>query len=359
MAAIQNDRDILLQAAAVRVVPVKIDIDDVIGLPEALKSLRIKATATTFTGSTGTTVPASITLTVERSGGLSGEVAWEVVAGTATLQTSGDSCTITGSTVVGASVTVRASVVSGTTYEAQIILTKLGSLSAQERVNLTTQVTGQLANGNVSGLGALALLNTVNLNTQTVGALNGQTQVTNLGTLAYANALYANQIGAGQLAAGVVYAGTVNASQVTAGSFVGKTFTGGEFVGSSFRAGYFSTSNNATGTRLEILSGNDTLYPSTLVISGATASNQTTLAPGSSTFKVGSSVGYAIACTNSNGIAARFTSSSNSPTILLDPITTRPAVGFEGAISYHTTHGFIFCDGTAWFRIAPSAFVQV
>jgi len=95
-------------------------------------------------------------------------------------------------------------------------------------------VTGQLANGNVSGLGALALLNVVNLNTQTVGALNGATQVTNLGTLAYANAIAANQIGAGTLAAGVVYAGTINADQVNAGSFSGKTFTGGQFSGGSY-----------------------------------------------------------------------------------------------------------------------------
>ena len=90
----------------------------------------------------------------------------------------------------------------------------------------------------------MALLNTVNLNTQTTGALNGATQVTNLGTLAYANAIAANQIGAGTLAAGVVYAGTINADQVNAGSFSGKTFTGGQFSGGS----YVSTSGNYTAS---------------------------------------------------------------------------------------------------------------
>lgn len=94
---------------------------------------------------------------------------------------------------------------------------------------------GQLAMGNVTGYGALALLNKVSLNTDTVGALNGATQVTNLGTLAYANAIAAEQIGAGQLAAGVVYAGNIYASQVMAGSFTGKEFIGGTFTGTVFR----------------------------------------------------------------------------------------------------------------------------
>lgn len=103
-------------------------------------------------------------------------------------------------------------------------LTGFGALAGQNTVNLGSQVTGALAHGNVSGLGALALLNVVDLNTQTTGALNGLTQVTNLGTLAYANAIAANQIGAGTLSAGVVYAGDISAGQVIAGTFTGLTF---------------------------------------------------------------------------------------------------------------------------------------
>lgn len=200
------------------------------------KGLRIEASATTFIGRSSPTNPATITLTAERSGGLTGTVTWSVFAGSATITPSGDTCTVTGSTVAGYSVTIKATV---GTYSATIALTRLGELSAQEKVDLTSMVTGQLASGNVSGLGALALLNVVDLNTQTIGALNGATQVTNLGTLAYANAIAANQIGAGTLAAGVVYAGTINADQVNAGSFSGKTFTGGQFSGAEFR-----TANN-------------------------------------------------------------------------------------------------------------------
>ena len=195
------------------------------------KGLRIETSATTFIGHGSPTNPSTITLTAVRSGGLTGTVTWSVFAGSATITPSGDTCTVTGSSVAGYSVTIKATV---GTYSATIALTRLGELSAQEKVDLTSMVTGQLANGNVSGLGALALLNAVNLNTQTVGALNGATQVTNLGTLAYANAIAANQIGAGTLAAGVVYAGTINADQVNAGSFSGKTFTGGQFSGGSY-----------------------------------------------------------------------------------------------------------------------------
>ena len=232
MAYIQNDRDILLQAAAVRVVPVLIPIEKVQGLEDVISDIntdissvgslasgiRITSTDTAFTrGAGGATTPASITLTAQLNG-IQGTVTWSVVAGSATLSPSGNTCSIVGSSVSGYSVTVKATL---GTYSAQMTITKMGALSAQDTVNLTSQVTGQLASGNITGLGALALLNTVNLNTQTVGALNGQTQVTNLGTLAYANAIAANQIGAGTLAAGVIYAGTINADKIT-----GNTITG-------------------------------------------------------------------------------------------------------------------------------------
>lgn len=241
MAAIANYRDNLLQAAAVRVVPVLIPIDGVDGLPDVIGGLEdaidsatslasgiaISASDPFFTRTTaGGVTPTAITLTATLRG-VTGTVTWTVIAGSATLTPSGNTVSVNGASVSGYSVTIQASVGG---YTANFTVPKYGALSAQDQVNLTNQVTGQLANANVSGLGALALLNVVNLNTQTVGALNGATQVTNLGTLAYANAIAANQIGAGTLAAGVIYAGTINANQINAGVITGSSISGALYV---------------------------------------------------------------------------------------------------------------------------------
>lgn len=241
MATIQNDRDVLLQAAAVRVVPVLIPIGGVAGLPGVIgginnaisdvsamaSGISISASDPFFTRTTaGGVTPTAITLTATLKG-VTGTVTWTVVAGSATLTPSGNTVSVNGASVTGYSVTVRASVGS---YSATFTIPKYGALSAQDQVNLTNQVTGQLASGNITGLGALALLNTVDLNTQTTGALNGATQVTNLGTLAYANAIAANQIGAGTLAAGVIYAGTINANQINAGVINGSSVSGALYV---------------------------------------------------------------------------------------------------------------------------------
>ena len=237
MATIQNDRDILLQAAAIRVVPVPIPISRVEGLDSALanagRRVDITATSSTFAGVNN---PTSITLTAELKGGLTGEVVWSVVTGALTLSPNGNTCVIDNTSMTTASAVIRARVtVGGINYDGKYTLTKLGSLAAQDYVNLQTQVAGQLNSGNITGLGALALLNTVNLNTQVTGALDAKTQVNNLGALAYVNGLAANQIGAGQLAAGVVYAGQIIATQIKSGSFAGETFTGGTFSGSDIQ----------------------------------------------------------------------------------------------------------------------------
>lgn len=121
--------------------------------------------------------------------------------------------TVPNAQVLGLGALALLNAVSATTQ-----VTGLGALATQNSVNLATQVTGTLATGNISGLGALALLDSVNLATQTTGTINANTQVTNLGTLAFANSLAANQIGAGTLAAGVIYAGAIATSQLTAGS---------------------------------------------------------------------------------------------------------------------------------------------
>lgn len=223
MAAIQNDRDILLQAASPRVVPIPTTIDEIPGLSAALKSIRITATDTVFVGTTGVPTPATITLTAQKVNGLTGPVAWQVVAGAATIAPSGDTCVVTGSTVTGRTVTIRARVADGgQNYDAQIVLTRLGSLSGQEAVNLATQITGQLANGNVSGLKALALLDSV--------SLSNPVQV--VGDLA------ATRIGVGILGAGVIYAGTVNVENLIGTNISGKNLVGTDYI---YIAGFSNT----------------------------------------------------------------------------------------------------------------------
>lgn len=340
MANIENDRDLILQATVPRIIPILIPIDKIDGLPQALKSLRIKSSATTFTGTSGATNPATITLTAEKMGGLTGTVVWTVITGNGTLTPSGDECVVTGSSITGYSLTVRARVVSdGNNYDAQITLTKLGKLSEQETVDLTTQVTGKLNSGNVNGLGALALLNTVDLNTQTTGALNGQTQVTNLGTLAYANAIAADQIGAGTLAAGVIYAGTINADKINSGDFAGKIFTGGNFTG-----GVFQTSQSQQSA-VRIV-GDSTGYIRVWAANGTETFNAS--ASGVAINGVGGAgiVGLSV---GSQGPGVSISAANGRFALRLAPTSTLPPPQ-QGAIAYHSTHAFIFSEGTGWFK---------
>lgn len=377
MATIQNDRDVLLQAASPRVVPVPIPMNQVIGLPSALtninntlstqssqinsalnntKDLAITASSTVFSGSGGTTTPPTITLTAVFKNGLSGTVTWSVTAGSATLSPSGNTCIVTGSTVAGQSVTIRARLISGNTYDAYITLVRLGTLSAQASVDLTTQVTGQLATGNITGLGALALLNTVDLNTQTTGALNGATQVTNLGSLAYANAIAANQIGAGTLAAGVVYAGTVNATQVNAGSFTGKEFTGGTFTGSLFRTA-------ASGRRIEI--DNPSTGPDAVALYDTTGSARIRFNanPFSGSYMYGESYANPTLHLRQAGGGGSDPSGALAPVLRLEslngcahiranPVAGFPASPIPGDLVMHSTHGLCVYNGVAWVKFS-------
>ena len=357
MATIQNDRDIILQATSPRVIPVKIPIDQVEDLPGILddiddnisslgtevnslmsntQDLSIRVSSLTVDNSTSTT------LTVVRKNGISGTVSWTVFAGAATLSGTGDSRTIAGNTISGVSVTIRAAI---GTKEVFATINKVGALASQNTVNLTTQVTGQLASGSVSGLGALALLNTVNLNTQTTGALNGQTQVTNLGSLAYANAIAANQIGAGTLAAGVVYAGTINAEKINAGNFTGKTFTGGRFVGTSFATA-------ESGARVEIsnATGAD---PHTIIARSADFSEHTVIRAGGIFTKSTSNFTHAADLRSSNYSALWLECHPDAPHMILKAIPTKPSsTGWAGGIAYSSLHGFIFCNGVNWCKPA-------
>lgn len=84
----------------------------------------------------------------------------------------------------------------------------------------------------VLGAGALAKLDFVDANTQ----------VMNLGDLAYADTILANQIGAGTLPVGVIYAGDINANNITSGTLTGRTVR-----------------TSATNTRVEMSSATNTL----------------------------------------------------------------------------------------------------
>lgn len=335
MAAIQNDRDALLQAAAVRVEPIPIPMANVEGLVDTIttinnnvtaatnlaKGLRITTTSMAFTRTTGGGATPSVATLTATLTGLTGTVTWAVVAGSATLTPSGNTCSVNGASVTGYSVTVQATL---GTYTARITLSKFGTLSSQDTVSLVSQVTGQLATGNITGLGALALLNTVSLNTQVTGALNGATQVTNLGTLAYANGLAANQIGAGTLAAGVIYAGSINADNITSGTLVGRNI---------------KTANS--GARFEVL-------PSGQIL-GYGPDN-------SPTFTLGSATGTMILQNQSGLFPTLSIHSDGAQHIILDAHPNFPAE-LGGALFRHSTHGLCYSDGTHWYKVSGTLIV--
>lgn len=225
-----------------------------------------------------------------------------------------------GASVAGYSVTVQATL---GTYTARITLSKFGTLSSQDTVSLVSQVTGQLATGNITGLGALALLNTVSLNTQVTGALNGATQVTNLGVLAYADGLAANQIGAGTLAAGVIYAGSINADNITSGTIVGRNIK-----------------TASSGARFEVLSSGQILgYGADGLPNFSLATNGTMLLQ------------------NQSGLSPTLTiHSAGAQHIVLDAHPTFPTA-FGGALFRHSTHELCYSDGTHWYKVSGTLIV--
>ena len=228
MATIVNDRDVLMQAAIPRVIS-----------GGASKGIVLSASKSAFDVSTsGTGSPSTITLTAALIGITGASVSFST-SPTTTLSVSGNVATLAFSNMASNSVAVTATVVdAGVTYTNTQTVTKLpvlGTLASQNSVNLSTQITGYLSSGNITGLGALSALNYINLASGYVtGTIDANTQVTNLGSLAFANSLAANQIGAGTLAAGVIYSGTINAAQVNAGTFTGQTYKtsgSGTYVG--------------------------------------------------------------------------------------------------------------------------------
>ncbi len=384
MAAIVNARDVLLQAAPVRIVPVSIPMDQVEGLQDALaevaKELQITASAPYFTNATTATTPTSITLTAQLKGGLAGIVTWTILAGAATLTPSGNTCAVSGTTISGYSVTVRATLVeSGKTYTADYTLMRYGALSAADKVSLTTQVVGQLASGNVTGLGALALLNVVDLNTQTIGALNGQTRITNLGNLAYANAVAANQIGTGTLAAGVIYAGNISADQINAGTLVGRSIktalTGGRLEiepGNPPELKVYeqdATSASDYAVRIAVGTGPQVIWAratkgnyairasqiSTLFPLAALLAESSTAAECIYAYGTGAGQGLRVI---SAGTGAGITIDARSaPDIVFTPRSSVPSTKAKGSVFFHSTKGLCQSDGTSWYAIQDGTVV--
>lgn len=101
--------------------------------------------------------------------------------------------------------------------------------------------------------GALAGQNLVNLTTQATGFVDANTQVTNLGNLAYINVLAANAIGAGTLSAGVIYTGTLTASQITTGTLGASVVYTGTLNASQITAGTITGRNIQGGSSIYIL----------------------------------------------------------------------------------------------------------
>jgi hypothetical protein len=124
MAAIVNDRDVLLQAAGVRLETVTLP-DNVI-IP-ALKAIRLAAPSLTFQVTTaGVASPSSILLTASLVQ-VTGAISFSVLAGTGTLTSvTGTTATLLYANMVTDSITIRAQVTeAGITYTADLTIAKV------------------------------------------------------------------------------------------------------------------------------------------------------------------------------------------------------------------------------------------
>lgn len=183
MATIVSTRILALQATSPRIVAVPLPTNVSVDLSNAAQALNNLPSYTRVTGITPLATQSSL---ANGGGYLTG---FGAVAAQSSLAFGGAYLTGFGA------VASQSSLAYGGGY-----LTGFGVLASQATVNLASQITGSLANSNVSGLGALALLGSV--------ALDGAYVVNNLA---------ATRIGAGTIAAGVIYAGDIAASQITSG----------------------------------------------------------------------------------------------------------------------------------------------
>lgn len=183
MAAIVSTRILALQATSPRIVAVPLPTNVTVDLSNTSQALNNLPSYTRVSGLT----PLATQSTLANGGGY--------LTGFGSVS-SQNSLALGGAYLTGfGAVASQSSLAYGGGY-----LTGFGVLASQATVNLASQITGQLANGNVSGLGALALLGSV--------ALDSAYVTSNLAV---------NRLGAGTLAAGIIYAGDVAASQITSG----------------------------------------------------------------------------------------------------------------------------------------------
>lgn len=183
MAAIVSTRILALQATSPRMVAVPLPTNVTVDLSNTAQALNNLPSYSRVTGLTPLATQSSL---ANGGGYLTG---FGAVSSQNTLSLGGGYLTGFGA------VASQSSLAYGGGY-----LTGFGVLASQSAVNLASQITGSLANSNVSGLGALALLGSVALDSVYV-----------------VNNLAATRIGAGTIAAGVIYAGDIAASQITTG----------------------------------------------------------------------------------------------------------------------------------------------
>ena len=170
-----------------------------------------------------------------------------------------------------------------------------------------------------------------------------------------AGAVTAASIGAGTLSSNVVYAGSINASQLDAGIITGRRFR-----------------TASSGSRVEILTLSDGGVPdivayeaSTLLFRVSPTSGAAVVYAKARTGGVAmqaensedtaalqarnTGAGSAVTAINTSSGPALQTQASSGPDIKLTARSSVPAA-VAGGICYHSTHKFIFSDGSGWFK---------
>lgn len=241
MATIVNERDKILQAAAVRIITIVIPGN---AIPEALVGISLKTSTPFFkTDKDDNTDPASITFTLSRIY-VTAAASWSVIAGSATLTGSGDTRTLTFGNMGSDLVTVRASVTEGgKTYTADATVTKV-----KDGIDGTVGTDGRRGTVHVYVIGS-SWSNSVANNailTHTGSAVKyAGDMVTIYNNAGFAETKYWDGIlptgswVTGQIINGnLLVTGTLTADKIGAGSFSGRTFTGGTFTGGLFQTAF-------------------------------------------------------------------------------------------------------------------------
>lgn len=214
-------------------------------------------------------------------------------------------------------------------------LTGFGVLASQSTVNLASQITGSLANSNVSGLGALALLGSVALDSAYV-----------------TNNLAVNRLGAGTLAAGIIYAGDIAASQITSGYIAAARINAGTIEVGKLQSATSATMATGTtfglGTRWDADSGGSGGY--TAVI--GRASTATTFG-GSFTQSATDGYGLIAAAVGGAGSAAGFFGGWTAGTASRNNATY---IGTAAEAGYFEWNPSVTSPVPQWARLASSSY---